>query len=144
MNITMPRNLAGLLLSAALALTGAPALAQGGASEAEAAKQDERPLFTIHYRAGPNWRPGVPMEQQGLVEHFYFIRDLHARGVILLAGPLGADGGLIILQAADAGEVAKLMASDPAVVAGLFVGEVQPFVLRFVGSKPLTPVPPRR
>ena len=101
-------------------------------------------MYAIVYRAGPSWRPGVPMEQQGLREHFYYLRDLHARGVILLAGPLGADGGLVLLRASDQAEADRLMAADPAVIAGLFVGEARPFVTRFASDPPITAPSPQR
>lgn len=95
-------------------------------------------MYAIVYRAGPSWKPGAPMEQQGLRDHFYYLEDLHARGVILLAGPLGSDGGLVLLRARDQSEADRLMAADPAVGSGLFVGEARPFVTRFASDRPFT------
>jgi uncharacterized protein YciI len=95
-------------------------------------------LFAVVYRAGPNWKPDVPMEQQGLRDHFYYLRDLHARGVILLAGPLGADGGLVVLRARDQAEAQRVVAADPAIAAGLFAGRAEPFVPRFASDQPFT------
>jgi uncharacterized protein YciI len=109
-----------------------------------AAPAEEPALFAVVYRAGPNWKPGVPMEQQGLRDHFHYLRDLHARGVIQLAGPLGADGGLVLLRARDQKEAERVIAEDPAVVAGLFVGEAEPFVPRFASDRPFVAVPPGR
>lgn len=91
-------------------------------------------LFAIVYSAGPSWRPGVPMQDQGLVEHFYYMRDLHASGATLLAGPFGDDGGIVLLRAADLEAAQAIMAADPAVTSGLFVGEVRRFDPRFVGE----------
>jgi uncharacterized protein YciI len=98
-------------------------------------------LFAVVYRAGPNWKAGLPMEKQGLRDHFFYMRDLHARGTILLAGPRGAEGGLIILRAADQAEADRILAADPAVTAGLFVGEALPFVARFTSDGPIAPPP---
>ena len=116
---------AGLLLEAA-----PPSVAQdsGAAVREEAA---ETSLYAIIYEAGPNWRQGVPMAEQGLVEHFYFIRNLHQSGTILLAGPYDDDGGLIVLRAESLDAVEAIMAVDPAVVSGLFIGEARPFIARF-------------
>lgn len=107
-----------------------PSLAQDSGTPAHA-DAAETSLFAITYRAGPSWRQGVPMAEQGLLEHFYFIRNLHRSGTVLLAGPYGDDGGLIVLRAESLDAVEAIMAADPAVVSGLFVGEAKPFVARF-------------
>lgn len=98
--------------------------------------------FAIIYRAGPSWRPGVPMEQQGLRDHFYYMRALDNDDRIIAAGPLGLDGGLILVLARDQAEADGLIAADPAVVSGLFTGEATRFIPRFVGKKPLAPIDP--
>ena len=125
-----------------LALGVAILAALSAPSSAEDADRGE--LFAITYRAGPSWKPGVPMEQQGLRDHFYYLRDLHARGTVLLAGPLGDDGGLVLVRARDQAEAERMMATDPAVVGGLFVGDVRPFVPRFASEQPFVAVPPGR
>jgi uncharacterized protein YciI len=125
-----------------LALGVAILAALSAPSSAEDADRGE--LFAITYRAGPSWKPGVPMEQQGLRDHFYYLRDLHARGTVLLAGPLGDDGGLVLVRARDQAEAERTMATDPAVVSGAFVGDVRPFVPRFASEQPFVAVPPGR
>jgi uncharacterized protein YciI len=131
-----PAKLAALL-SCGVAVLCAPATAvtaqeqsrQSGAQEAA-----QQLLFVILYRPGPNWAANVPMSEQGLLEHFYYIRGLHRSGRILVAGPLGDTGGLIILRVANQSEAEAIMRADPAVTSGKFVGSVTPFVARFPGA----------
>jgi uncharacterized protein YciI len=131
------------LAAALLSLAGAaPSFAQNVA--AESAPTAETRLFAVVYRAGPGWKPGVPMEQQGLRDHFFYLRDLHARGVVVLAGPLGADGGLVLVRAREQAEAERVIAADPAVVSGVFTGEARAFVPRFASDQPFSAVPPGR
>ncbi|MBV5325027.1 MAG: hypothetical protein J0626_07050 [Rhodospirillaceae bacterium] len=81
-------------------------------------------MFAVIYRPGPAWKTGVPMAEQGV-------------GVIHTAGPLGADGGLVLLHIRDLAAAEALAAADPAVRDGLFIGEVRRFVPRFTSSRPL-------
>lgn len=112
--------------------------------QAEPAAPQEAPtqLFVIRYEPGASWKPGRPMSEQGLLEHFHYIKALHAKGVIVLAGPMGADSGLIVLRARDLAEASRVMAEDPAVTAAIFAGSIQPFTARFVGEIPGA-APPR-
>lgn len=73
---------------------------------------------------------------------FYYMRRLHLDGRITAAGELGADGGLVLLHARDKADAEAVIAGDPAVIAGLFVGEARRFVPRFVGAEALAPVAP--
>lgn len=82
------------------------------------------------------------MREQGLRDHFYYMKRLHSEDRIIAAGELGPDGGLVLLRARDQADADGVIAADPAVVAGLFVGEARRFVPRFVGAKPLSPVAP--
>ena len=127
------------ILAALMAMT-----IEGRAMASPVAAQDEvAPLtvFAITYRPGPQWRPGAPMREQGLLDHFYYVKSLDDAGRVGVAGPLGEDGGLILLRAESQAEAEAVMQADPAVTAGLFVGEVRPFVPRFAGS-PLQAVAP--
>ena len=115
---------------------GAVLLAWAGAASGQAEEAGD--LYAVIYDVGPKWRAGVPMEQQGLREHFFYMRDLHARGVILLAGPMGGDGGLVILRATDQAAAERVVADDPAVTAGIFSGRTARFVPRFTSSQPFS------
>ena len=124
------RAIRALVLGMSLLLT-APLAAEQEKPASQAAAAESLPLFAIVYRAGPNWSSGVPMSEQGLLEHFYYMRDLHERGLIVLAGPLGEDGGLVILRAAGQADADRTIEADPAVRDGKFVGTATPFVPRF-------------
>lgn len=107
----------------------ASALAQEPLVAAESQGQGS-PLFVIIYRAGPNWTHDVPVQQQGLLEHFRYMQDIERQGRIMIAGPMGADGGLVVLRAADQGEAERVIREDPAVIAGKFLGSAAPFFPR--------------
>ncbi|MBY8820874.1 YciI family protein [Sphingomonas colocasiae] len=125
-----------LAISLLLCLSAAPVQAEQPASI-----ETNRSLFAIVYRPGPAWKAGVPMAQQGLGEHARYMKRLVDEGVIHTAGPLGADGGLVLLHARDLAAAQSLMAADPAVLAGLFAGEVRPFAPRFTSERPLAGKP---
>lgn len=132
-----------LLLLAAGFTFGAAACGHDRATAAAAGTTTSAATpFVIIYKAGPKWRPGVPMRGQRLRDHFYYWKALDEDGRVIIAGPLGADGGLILLHARHQEEADKVIATDPAVVAGVFVGEARPFIPRFVGAKPLSSVAP--
>lgn len=118
-----------------------------GVATAEPAGKKEVPTvtttpFAVVYQPGPRWRPGVAMRDQGLRDHFYYVQRLNKGGQIVLAGQLGPDGGLIVLNARDQSEADSIVAADPAVTAGLFSGTARPFTPRFVGARSLAPVAP--
>lgn len=133
----MKRNRTIMLI--AMAVIGAAGSAGGGAmasnSEGQAAAASS---FAVIYRAGPKWKPGEPMEKQELREHFFFMRGLHREGRLVLAGPMGPDGGLVLLWAHDRADADRTVAQDPAVRAGVFTAAVSSFTPRFVGEKGLT------
>jgi uncharacterized protein YciI len=101
------------------------------------ADRTEKAMFAIVYRAGPAWNIGRPMAEQGLGDHARYMKRLSDDGVIHTAGPWGADGGIVLLRARDEAEAGALLAADPAVKTGLFLGEVRRFVPRFTSSTPL-------
>jgi len=123
-----------MVMCVALATAGMGAMGPAipvSAQAAPAATAQQQSLFAITYRAGPAWKPGVRMEEQGLRDHFFYVKDLHEKGRIVLAGPMGAEGGLILLRARDQADADAVMAADPAVIAGIFAGQALPFIARF-------------
>lgn len=97
------------------------------------------PLFAVVYRPGPRWKVGAAMKDQDLRGHFFYLSDLNQKGKVMVAGPLGEDGGLVILRAPDQEAAGKMASADPAVLAGVFVSEVRPFTPRIGGHEPLLP-----
>ncbi len=130
----------GTAFCALLLPTAVPATARPSGPEVE--RSAPRALFLINYRAGPRWRPGVPMRKQGLRDHFYYIKALDEAGRIAVAGPVGDDAGMILLWADSLAEAQRIVAADPAVTAGLFTGDPRAFEARFVGERRIAPAKP--
>ncbi len=101
------------------------AAAANPAADGKAAQRAGRTYFAIIYDPGPEWKRGEPLSAQGLGDHGRYMRQLAQDGVIILAGPLStSEGGLVILVAGNLDEAAAIMAQDPAVIQGKFVGRV--------------------
>ncbi len=112
-------------MALALGLSAAPA-----AALAEEAADGE--LFVFLYRAGPAWKPGVPMQQQALRPHVVYMQSLMDAGKLFAGGRfMTSDGGLAIVTAKDLDAARAMLAADPAVTGGVFVGEAQHWVPRF-------------
>jgi len=135
MRIMMQAMLAATLLTGAIGATAA-------STPQEQPSAAARPLFAIVYRAGPAWKPGVPMKDQGLRDHFYYVKALHESGAIVYAGAMGPDGGLILIHAADQAAAEAVMTNDPAVKTGIFTGEARRYTPRFVGTGAATAATP--
>ncbi len=70
--------------------------------------------------------------------HLQHINDAHARGLIVMAGPLGdpPDGGLLIFRADSPAAVEAWVRADPYVTNGIVVGSrVRPWNL-VIGGEP--------
>jgi uncharacterized protein YciI len=64
------------------------------------------------------------MAKQGLGKHFAYMLSLRDTHKLFLAGPLrDANGGLILLRARSMDDAKAIMAHDPAIMAGVFVGD---------------------
>ncbi len=98
----------------------------------------ERSLFALVLRPGRAWRPGRPFSEQGLRPHFDYWMGLHRAGRIVMAGPMGSDSGLVLLVASSLAEAQEVMGSDPAIAAGIFVGEVRPYTPPMINAEALT------
>ncbi len=130
----------GTAFFALLLPTAVPAAGQPSTRAAEQSTQTA--LFLINYRAGPQWRPGVPMRDQGLGAHFHYIKARDEAGRIAVARPAGDDAGMILLWADSLADAHRIGAADPAVTTGLFTGDAQPFQARFVGEERIAPANP--
>lgn len=132
-----PPILATSSLAIALAIVGTPPAQAQSTTLTTAQTEPALPLFAVVYRAGPEWKDGAAMKDQDLRGHFFYLRELSQRGAVMVAGPLGEDGGLVILRASDQKAAGKMVSADPAVLARVFVGEIKPFLPRIGGDKPL-------
>lgn len=127
-----------LSLAAPLPPAGAQAdTAPPGAAPQPAATPAAQPLFALILAPGPAWKPGRPFAEQGLRPHFDYWMALFRAGAIASAGPVGTDGGLVLLRAADQAAADAILAADPAVVAGIFTGTVRPYAPPMVNADAL-------
>lgn len=130
------------LAATILALAAAPVMAQPAKPPATIPT-----VYVIHYKTGPAWLVGKPLRDQPMGPHGAYMRKLFAEGRMLAAGPTvnteGADplvdGGVILLRATSLDEAKAVMAADPAITAGLFVGEVRTWRVAFSKGEPLAP-----
>jgi uncharacterized protein len=118
------------------------ALVVGMLMSSAAVAAPDQPLFTVIYRPGPAWKPGLPMAQQDLRAHGGYYARLTAEGRVVAAGGWhGADGGMAVLRCADAEEAGRLLAADPAIASGVFQGELRRWSPRFGVDDDLVPKP---
>ena len=104
----------------------------------EAVRQPQ--LYVIRYRPGPNYDTKRPLLKQDLSAHGKFIADLVRKRVIIAAGPtLDQPGGLVLLRARDLAAARTHMLDDPAVAAGIFVGEISDWRPAFDPDKLFAP-----
>lgn len=74
-------------------------------------------LVLVFFRPGSAWIPGKTVFEQPLDEHVAYLRDLHAAGKVLMAGPfVDGSGGMTILRTDSEREAAELAAKDPSVI----------------------------
>jgi uncharacterized protein len=104
--------------------------------------------FAVRRDTGPGWVNGGISEQPGLDEHAAFMNALADRGFLLFGGPLadsehGRVRVLLIVEAADEGEVQTRLADDPWVSAERLVTvSIEPWTI-LVGGE-LLPAPRNR
>ncbi len=112
----------------ALAIAVGPSLAQSPES-----------LFVIVYHQGPAWDAKLPMgKQSAMGQHGAYMKRLFDEGASFAAGPTtDAPGGIVILHAASLEAAARLLAQDPSITSGMFVGEIHPWAPAYRSDKPL-------
>ena len=89
--------------------------------------------FVVLRRSGPEWKSGVPLEQQsGWDEHAAFMDALVDDGFVLLGGPLTNDEGqaLLVVEADDEETVQRTLAGDPWHESHLVVDSVDEWTIR--------------
>jgi uncharacterized protein YciI len=83
---------------------------------------------------GPAWQPGRTVYQQGppIQRHLEAMRRRFDQGELLLGGPFRQiDGGIAVLDVADAAAAQSLLDADPAVQAGVLEYEVIELIAYF-------------
>ena len=90
-------------------------------------------IFAVMRRGGPALDPARPVEEQvAWGQHASFMLGLAGEGALLMAGPLGArEGALLILRAEDETQVHALLAADPWTIQGVLETDwVKPWDVR--------------
>jgi uncharacterized protein len=89
-------------------------------------------FFVLSYSRGPNWVEGQPRHKQPLQPHLAYLRGLHEKSHLVMAGPFEeAAGGMAIVQTTSADEARAIAHADPGVIAGTLrieVSEWRPIV----------------
>lgn len=128
-------------MSIAMGMTGAAFAAQDAKpapNPATPASAQGLRLYAIVFRPGPKWKPGKPfIEQDKIREHYAYVKGLFRDGHIFAAGGLGAENGLVLFHAADQAAADAILAADPMIQEGSFLGEVRPFNPAFLSEGPL-------
>jgi uncharacterized protein YciI len=76
-------------------------------------------FFILSYSRGPNWVEGQPRLKQPLQPHLAYLRGLHEKSVLVMAGPFEeAAGGMAIVQATSPDAARAIAHADPGVLAG--------------------------
>jgi uncharacterized protein YciI len=88
------------------------------ADEKKSDSHDEKRLFAIILKPGPSWKKGKDFSQQGLEKHFRYLKALVDEGIVVAAGGLGDDHGLILLYAKNDEAADYILDNDPAVLQG--------------------------
>jgi uncharacterized protein YciI len=74
-------------------------------------------------------RDGIEDEREMLDAHWAYLRELHAQGKLVVAGPswIGADPyGIGVFDLREREEVEALLAEDPAITSGAMRAEIRP------------------
>ena len=105
-------------------------------------------LFAVTRSQGPAWNHSLSLEQQAdWPGHADFMNALHAKGFVLLGGPLeGTSDVLLIIRANDANEIHARLSADSWTSRDLLrIKQIVPWTLR-LGSlgQPARTHPPLR
>jgi uncharacterized protein YciI len=89
-------------------------------------------FHVVLLRAGPEWQPGRPLEEQsGWTEHAAFMDGLVDAGFIVLGGPLADEHRVVHVVEAESEEAVRAtFARDPWSGTHLVIGSIEPWTLR--------------
>jgi uncharacterized protein YciI len=101
----------------------------GSVTDTEGAEAPGPPAqFLILLKPAHADRAATEEEKAKITQHFDYLKGLLAEGKVLTAGMTTDDYlGIVILQAPDRLEAERILASDPAVGADIFLAELHPF-----------------
>jgi len=94
--------------------------------------------FLIQYRPPRDTflQDSTPEEDAAIGRHFEYLQRLEKDGVLFTAGRVDdARFGIAVIRAPDESAAKAIMDQDPAVVAGVFSGELMPFRVALPASE---------
>ena len=91
-----------------------------------------RVRFVVFHRPGPTWKPGIDFrEQEGVGDHVQHYLKFHEKGKLELGGPFlvqDVGGMMVATREVTQEELQAYAAADPAVLSGLLVFEIRPWL----------------
>jgi len=107
----------------------------GEAGGREAAPAGAESQFIIRLKPSRPEGGATEEEKAKIVQHFEYLQGLLSRGKLILAGMALDDyEGIVIIRAGDRLEAERIMASDPAVGANVFLAELHPFTVTLMSG----------
>jgi uncharacterized protein YciI len=93
-------------------------------------------IYLIHPLRGHGFfEQPTPEEEATMAEHFAYLKQATADGVVLLAGPcLDETFGLVVLRAESEAAAETFMYNDPSVKKNVMMAELHPFRASLVGK----------
>ncbi len=128
----------GIWLGLGVLFVGSIVMASNGSAETKPEKQF---TYRIQPARAEMLKSGPTKEEAAIVEeHFNYLKNLAAKGVIILAGrTLTTDEstfGIVILRAGSEEAAREIMNNDPAVKNGVMRATLFPFRVAVMESKP--------
>lgn len=117
------------------------------ASASMAQPKEENKLVQFHMailKKGPQWDATKEADRMTILkQHLANVIELLNSGKAVIAGPLGSEtdlAGIFVIRAATAEEAKAMVDADPAVKAGLMVGEMHPWWSEDIFKKAAMPL----
>jgi len=113
------------------------AVPAGAGEKAADAAEAPRSQFIILLQPARTGKAATESDKAKITEHFDYLKRLLAEGNLLLAG-LSTDDyrGIVVIRARDRLDAERIMASDPAVGANVFLAELHPFQVALMLGAP--------
>ena len=94
-------------------------------------------FHVVLLRTGPQWNPGLPLEEQSSwTEHASFMDELVAAGFIVLGGPLADEHRVVHAVEAESEEAIRTtLARDPWSETHLQIATIEPWTIRLDGRR---------
>lgn len=107
-------------------------------SQASAQGSPETPAqcFLVElYGTRPGWPDNMTADEERVLgEHFVYLKDLTAKGKVLMAGPVWGRFGLIVLKVASEEEAKEIMAKEPSVVQKVHTYKMAPVTVALMAD----------